>query len=142
MVLAFLFIYSNYKSSNCRPNSFIKNKVKQVRYYSTNNNTSKYLNPWWVTGQQKALVIFGTNLKGRSPRPFGARGEKFSKKELAMVKLTPYTRDVIVGLLLSDGWLTFAASRSVSARLGFKQSLSNSEYVLFVFNILSHYCSS
>lgn len=62
MVLAFLFIYSNYKSSNSRPNSFIKNKVKQVRYYSTNNNTSKYLNPWWVTGFVDAEGSFAMSI--------------------------------------------------------------------------------
>ena len=40
---------------------------------------------------------------------------------------------------MSDGWLIIASN---NARLGLKQSLSHSEYVLFVFNILSHYCSS
>ena len=59
-----------------------------------------------------------------------------------MVRLAPYPRDVIVGLLLSDGWLSFASKTNKNARLGFKQSISSSEYVLFVFNILSHYCSS
>lgn len=57
-----------------------------------------------------------------------------------MVILTPYTKGVIVGLTLSDGWLII--SNSTNARLGFKQSLSRSAYVWFVFNILSHYCSS
>ena len=54
-----------------------------------------------------------------------------------MVKLSPQSRDVIVGLLLSDGWLSYAYK---NARLGFKQSLSHSGYVWFVFNILSHAC--
>lgn len=54
-----------------------------------------------------------------------------------MVRLTPYNKDVIVGLLLSDGWLTIATKRSKNARLGFKQSLAHSGYVWFVFNILS-----
>jgi len=67
-------------------------------------------------------------------------GEKFTRKELAMVKLPPYLESVIVGLLLSDGWLII--SNSKNARFGFKQALSNSAYVWFVFNILSHYCSS
>ena len=52
-----------------------------------------------------------------------------------MVKLSPQSRDVIVGLLLSDGWLSYAYK---NPRLGFKQSLSHSGYVLLVFNILSH----
>lgn len=59
-----------------------------------------------------------------------------------MIKLAPYQKSVIIGLLLSDGWLTFASKRSNYARLGFKQSLDRASYVLFVFNLLSHYCSS
>lgn len=46
-----------------------------------------------------------------------------------------------MGLLLSDGWLAFASKRHNNARLGFKQSLSHSNYVWFVFNLLSHYCN-
>jgi hypothetical protein len=56
---------------------------------------------WYVTGfcdasEKKALVVFGTNLQSTV-------GEKFTRKELAMVKLPPYLESVIVGLLLSDG---------------------------------------
>lgn len=35
-----------------------------------------------------------------------------------------------------------SSKRSKNARLGFKQSLAHSGYVWFLFNILSHYCSS
>ena len=45
-------------------------------------------------------------------------------------------------MILSDGWLIFGSKTSKNARLGFKQSVDNSAYVLFVFNLLSHYCSS
>lgn len=59
-----------------------------------------------------------------------------------MIKLPNYQKSVIIGLLLSDGWLIFSAKRSINARLGFKQSLHHVNYVWFVFNLLSHYCSS
>jgi len=59
-----------------------------------------------------------------------------------MIVLAPYQYSVVVGIILFDGWLTFAKSYSKSARLGFKQSAAHSEYLLFVFNILPHYCSS
>jgi hypothetical protein len=59
-----------------------------------------------------------------------------------MVRLASYQYNVVIGLLLSDGWLTFASKTHKNARLGFKQSLSHSVYILFVFNILSHYCST
>ena len=59
-----------------------------------------------------------------------------------MVRLTPYTKSVIVGLILSDGWLIIASKTTKNARLGFKQSADHLAYVLFIFNLLSHYCSS
>jgi hypothetical protein len=59
-----------------------------------------------------------------------------------MIKLPPYQYSVVVGLLLSDGWLSFASSTNKNASLGFRQSLSHSDYVWYVFNILSHYCNS
>lgn len=48
----------------------------------------------------------------------------------------------LVGLILSDGWLTFGSKTHKNARLGFKQSVDRAAYVLFVFNLLSHYCSN
>jgi hypothetical protein len=57
-------------------------------------------------------------------------GEKFTRTESAMVKLPINARAVIVGLLLSDGWLNISSSsRSKNARLGFKQSLAHSGYL-------------
>lgn len=83
----------------------------------------------------KSIVVFGTNLTSTV-------GIKFSRTQLAMVRLASYQYNVVIGLLLSDGWLIIASKRSKNARLGFKQSLDHASYVLFVFNILSHYCSS
>jgi len=48
----------------------------------------------------------------------------------------------MVGLILSDGWIVFDGKRAKNAVLGFKQSISKSSYLWFVFNLLSHYCSS
>ena len=80
------------------------------------------------------IVKFGTNLTSTV-------GIKFTLKQLAMVQLAPYQYSVIIGLLLSDGWLIIG-SRSINARLGLKQSLDHSQYFWFVFFSLSHYCSS
>jgi len=114
-----------------------------VKFYS-NSDTCKAkilqenIDPYFVTGfcdaskKITSIVVFGTNLTSTV-------GIKFTRKQLAMVQLAPYTRDVIIGLLLSDGWLSSARK---NALLGLKQSLDHSQYVWFVFNILSHYCSS
>jgi len=58
-----------------------------------------------------------------------------------MVKLTSFHRGIVIGLLLSDGWLQIT-KRSINSCLFFKQSLDKSGYVWFVFNLLSHYCGS
>lgn len=60
-----------------------------------------------------------------------------------MYDFPSYQYSVIVGLLLSDGWLIFTnINKSKNAQLGFKQSLKKFEYLWYVFNILSYYCSS
>lgn len=56
--------------------------------------------------------------------------------------LAPYPKSVIVGLLLSDGWLSRASATNKNCRLGFAQSGAHSKYFWFVFFSLAHYCSS
>src|SRR6266705_62591 len=66
-----------------------------------------------------------------------------SNQERDMIKLSNFNRDVIVGMLLSDGSIQLnRKSRSINGCLRFIQSLDRSQYVWFLFNILSHYCSS
>jgi len=83
-----------------------------------------------------ALVIWGSNLRS------SVGSGRITKVERNMIKLAPYQKSVIIGLLLSDGWLSIASKASKNARLWFKQSLDKSTYVFHVFNILSHYCSN
>jgi len=52
-----------------------------------------------------------------------------------------YYVDVLVGLILSDGYLCLTSSRT-NARLEFKQSISHFPYFWFVFNIMSPFCIS
>jgi len=100
-----------------------------------NKNKNKQTNKLLIIGDTLDLVIFGSNLTSTV-------GIKLKKEQLAIVQLASFQKSVIIGLVLSDGWLRFASSRSKNALLGFKQSLDHSQYILFVFNILSHYCSS
>lgn len=100
-------------------NSGNKNKLCLAKQTAENKNT--------------ALVVWGTNLTSTV-------GIRYSRTELADVKLPIYHRDVIVGLLLSDGYLRFANSRSKNVRLELTQSLDNSGYLWFVFSILSYCC--
>ena len=57
-----------------------------------------------------------------------------------MIVFPPYQKSVIVGILLSDGNLSSAKPHE-NPHLTFKQGLINSNYVWFVYSILSHYCN-
>lgn len=81
-----------------------------------------------------ALVVHGVNLSSMV-------GIKISKDERDMKKLPNFQLSVLVGLLLSDGGFGFS-KRGVNCYFYFKQSLAKSNYVWFVFNLFSHYCSS
>jgi hypothetical protein len=78
-----------------------------------------------------SLVVWGQNLALTVK-------ERFSRTELAMVRLPVNVYSFIIGLLLSDGWLHFASSTNKNIRLGFLQSSAHCEYVWFVFSLLSY----
>lgn len=80
------------------------------------------------------IVLWGSNL-GLT------LGGRLTKIQSNMIKIPPYLQSVMIGLILSDGWMQFP-SDSKNARLCFKQSIKNSSYVWSVFFLLSHYCSS
>jgi hypothetical protein len=56
----------------------------------------KQTNKLLVLGDTFGIVIFGSNLTSTV-------GIKFSRTQLAMVRLAYYQYSVIIGLLLSDG---------------------------------------
>jgi hypothetical protein len=57
------------------------------------------------------------------------------------IRITLDRYSIIVGLLLSDGWLEKSSLNS-NTRLKFKQSIKRSDYVLDVFMKMIPYCSS
>jgi len=88
-----------------------------------------------IKSECRALTVWGTNLT--SQVGYG----RLTKHERDIIKLPPYQLSVIIGLVLSDGWLRIATKGSINALLGFKQSLARSDYVWYVFSILSPYCN-
>jgi len=81
-------------------------------------------------------VVWGSNLSSNVGYP------RFTKVVSYMIELPFYIKSIIYGLILSDGYIGFASKSNLNARLSFKQSFDRLPYVLAVFNILSHYCSS
>lgn len=80
------------------------------------------------------IVPWGVNLTSTA-------GTKLNtKQEREMVNMPSFQFYVVVGIILSDGYLG-SSNRSINKFLYFKQSLSKSAYVWHVFSILSHYCA-
>lgn len=75
----------------------------------------------------RALELGGKNLPS-------SVGKKFTRAQLAMIKLPLFQFSVIIGLILSDSWLGFATNRHKNAYLQLQQSKDKSEYLWFVFN--------
>lgn len=102
---------------------YYKNKAKNVRQYST----------YFIEINTK-LGVWGSNIN--STVGLG----RFTKIVKNRIKLPPYQKSVVIGILLSDGKL-FSSKPHENPRLELKQSIKNSNYLLFVFSILSHYCN-
>lgn len=81
-----------------------------------------------------SLVPYGTNLSSTV-------SIKLSPLSLRQFNLPSNYQSIVVGKLLSDAWLEKSSPTS-NTRLGFKQSIIHSEYVINSFMILSHYCSN
>lgn len=67
------------------------------------------------------------------------RKQKITNFERSMLQLTPRARSIIIGILLSDGWMNKYGHWN--PRLGLKQSLKNFPYLFYVYNELSYLCS-
>lgn len=65
---------------------------------------------------------------------------KLTSIERNRLKLTPRVKSIIIGLILSDGWLQ--KRYHWNARLGLKQSMVNFYYLWTVYNELAYLCSS
>ena len=88
-----------------------------------NNNTNKNM----------SLVVWGSNL-------YSTVGVRMTIKELKVIALPILIRSIIVGLLLSDGYLIIKGN-SKNASFAITQSLSHFGYAYFIFEHLMHYCS-
>lgn len=82
------------------------------------------------------MVVWGVNLSS------GFTTRKLSNIELNMFKFPHHIRSIIVGLLLSDGWLSYPSVNNKYPRLGFEQTSAQSSYLWSVYWALSHYCYS
>lgn len=104
--------------------------LKKFPRSSLNYLPSNYIN--------KELVVYGSNLSSTANFPF------YTQIVRHMVKIPLNVYSVLVGIILSDGSLSMEnnSKNKTGARFKFKQSIDKTDYVLTVFNIVSHYCNS
>jgi len=111
---------------------FSLDKVGKVGYYRRCGfySTSKAcISTEKLKTENLDLVVWGTNLGSTV-------GEgKLTKQIKSMITLPPFYKSVVVGLLLSDGWLIFPRGASKNVRLCLEQSYSHKAYVYYVFFI-------
>lgn len=82
----------------------------------------------------KDVVVYGSNLQSTVNYP------PYTSIVRYMVKISHTLLSLLIGLILSDGWLQI--NKVGNTRFFFKQSTHKLEYFFYVFNRLSHYCSS
>ncbi|TQF64814.1 LAGLIDADG homing endonuclease (mitochondrion) [Pyrrhoderma noxium] len=91
---------------------------------------------WNKVSTCKDIVVYGSNLSSGV-----GSAKQLSKHVYYMYGLPSFQLEVLIGLLLSDGWLIIDKKyRSVNARFGLKQSIINFPLLWYVFSIISHYC--
>lgn len=104
------------------------------RTKSTRVNTKHTNNKFGVTNST-SLVPYGS--KKVSTINIG----RLPKNVQKLTYLPTCFYSIVVGILLSDGWLE-KENLNANTRFRFKQSLSKSDYVVYSFLLLAHYCSS
>jgi heme/copper-type cytochrome/quinol oxidase subunit 1 len=87
-----------------------------------------------VNELNKELVVYGTNLSSTVNYP------PYTSVVRHMVGIPYDLQSLIIGLVISDGWLEI--NRANNTRFHLKQSIAKFEYLFYIFNKLSHYCSS
>jgi len=65
--------------------------------------------------------------------------QKLTNFERSLIQLTPRVKSILIGLILSDGWVQKRGHWN--PRIGFKQSVVNFEYFWHIYNELAYLCS-
>jgi heme/copper-type cytochrome/quinol oxidase subunit 1 len=131
-IKVFSWLSYSFSKSNLANTVIIKRSISLYERFPRANRI--YIRP---NNKVLDLVPFGTNLSSTINYP------NFTMILQHMVKLPEYIKDILVGVLLSDGYMQLQNKGGKGqARFGFKQSLARLSYALNLFFTLSHYCKS
>lgn len=99
---------------------------------SVNTPSFKKLNKRFVLNRNNSSLIIFKSDYFNSPK-------KLTFNQLNSIHLTNYQKSIIIGMMLSDGWMQ--SRKGWNPRIGFKQSFKNFEYIWQLQFHLSHLLS-
>lgn len=127
------------------PLKFFPSKINYTAYYKYINNVVN-IKPYSVINIDNNYSVSDINNKFLNIIPLynkrlwlNVNKGILTKFNRNMIKITLFQRSIIVGLILSDGWVQRRSGWN--PRIGFKQSLKNFEFFWDVFTQLSSLCS-
>lgn len=129
-IKVFSWLSYSFSKSNLANTIIIKRFISLYERFPRANR--KYIRP---NNNVLDIVPFGINLSSTLNYP------NYTIILQHIVKLPENIKDIIVGVLLSDGYMQLTNKGGKGqARLGFKQSFNRLPYVMDLYFTLSHYC--
>ena len=131
-IKVFSWLSYSFSKSNLANTIIIKRSISLYERFPRANR--EYIRP---NNNVLDIVPFGINLSPTINYP------NYTIILQHTVKLPEYVKEIIVGVLLSDGYIQLSNKGGKGqARLGFKQSFTRLSYALSLFFTLAHYCKS
>lgn len=123
-------------------NNIIMPDLYKGNLYNIYPRSNKYyIKPNYIC---KKLVVYGTNLESNVNKPI------YTNIVKSIVNIPNNILYIMVGILLTDGTIEYLSKKNIhnknliniNSRFRLKQSIIHSEYLLYVYQLLSHYCIS
>lgn len=130
------------KIKSLLPETYMSNKYNLYELFPRSNKIYMIEN-----NVCKSLVVYGSNIENN------VGNKKYTSIVSYMINLPNRILYILVGLILSDGYIDYKSLKGkekkidkdivlVNSRFRFKQSMKHISYLLYVYSLLSHYCVS
>jgi hypothetical protein len=87
----------------------------------------------------KEIILYHDNKNIYKKYNYNYQKGIINRNDRNMLQLNPYLRSMLIGILISDGWINIR--RGWNPCIGLKQSIKNFDYLWWTFCELSHLCS-
>lgn len=142
MIRNYTLIINNKKykiKNNNNNNIIISDHYKGNLYKIYPKSKRNYIKP---NNINKELVIYGSNLETTINIPI------YTNIVKQIVNIPNNILYIFTGILLTDGWIDYLSKKDldkkliieINGRFNLKQSIIHSEYLIYVYILLSHYC--